>query len=433
MQKLLITLFGLALPSAAMAFEANFQGYIEPEATLFVEEGTFSDQERYNTSLAGQLEVDLYWADDKVHVALHPFTRADLNDDNRTHWDLREARVELLPHDRVALSIGLGQIFWGVTEVVHLVDIVNQTDGVEGFDGEDKLGQPMAQAVIDMGDYGILDMMVMPFFRERTFADNDGGRPRFPLPIDRDFTTYESADSDRNIDWAARYSIVIDDFDLGLSFFSGNARAPDLVPVVFVNGAPCAPPSTPAYGRPPCPTPPGFPFNVLPGTPPTIEVRLAPHYPTIDQLAFDGTATLGNWLLKLEAAGRHVHDQYDFAATGGVEYSFYQIFNTNGDLGIVAEYAFDDRGEDLAAPFQNDAILGLRWALNNTQSTALLVAGIYDVDNGTSTLSLEGDTRVGENFKLTVEGRFFLETADTDPFAAFEKDSFAQLRFAWFF
>ncbi len=433
MHKILITLLALLTPATALGFEAGFEGYIEPEVTLFAEEGALTDQERYNLSLAGQLELDLYWADDKVHVALHPFGRVDLNDDNRTHWDLRQARLELLPHDRVALSIGLSQIFWGVTEVVHLVDIVNQTDGVEGFDGEDKLGQPMAQAVIDFGDYGILDMMVMPFFRERTFADDDGGRPRFPLPIDRDFTTYENADADRNIDWAARYSIVLGDYDLGLSYFSGTARAPDLVPVVLVGGAACAPSPATAYGRPPCPTPPGFPLNLLPYTPPSIDVRLAPHYPQLQQLAFDGTATLQNWLLKLEVSGRQVHDQHDFAITGGVEYSFYQIFNTNGDLGIVAEYAFDDRGEDLAAPFQNDAIFGLRWALNNTQSTALLVAGTFDVDNGTSTMSIEGDTRIGEISKLTIEGRFFLDTAPTDPLSFFEKDSFLQLRYAVYF
>ncbi|MGB1088705.1 MAG: hypothetical protein ACPG06_10065, partial [Alphaproteobacteria bacterium] len=266
MRNFILGAIGLTMLSApAMALETSFQGYIEPEAQLFVEEGAFGDQERYNLSLASELELDLYWSDDKAHLAIHPFGRVDLNDDNRTHWDLREARFELVPLDMLSISIGLGQIFWGVTEVVHLVDIVNQTDAVESFDGEDKLGQPMGQVVLDFGDYGILDMMVMPFFRERSFADTDGGRPRFPLPVDRDFTTYESGETDRHLDWAARYSIVLGDFDLGVSAFSGTARAPDLVPVVLVDGAPCSPFPATAYGRPPCPEPPGFPLSLLAG------------------------------------------------------------------------------------------------------------------------------------------------------------------------
>ncbi|MDD7885073.1 hypothetical protein [Flavivirga sp. 57AJ16] len=32
-----------------------------------------------------------------------------------------------------------------MTESNHLVDIINQTDAVETFDGEEKLGQPMVQ------------------------------------------------------------------------------------------------------------------------------------------------------------------------------------------------------------------------------------------------------------------------------------------------
>ena len=39
-----------------------------------------------------------------------------------------------------SLSIGLGKVFWGVTEFNHLVDVINQTDLVEGIDGEAKLG-----------------------------------------------------------------------------------------------------------------------------------------------------------------------------------------------------------------------------------------------------------------------------------------------------
>ena len=47
--------------------------------------------------------------------------------------------------------------FWGVTETAHRVDILNQTDQVESFDGEDKLGQPMVNFSWSK-DWGTLDL-----------------------------------------------------------------------------------------------------------------------------------------------------------------------------------------------------------------------------------------------------------------------------------
>ena len=41
------------------------------------------------------------------------------------------------------MRLGLRKVYWGVTESQHLVDVINQTEGVENLDGEDKLGQPM--------------------------------------------------------------------------------------------------------------------------------------------------------------------------------------------------------------------------------------------------------------------------------------------------
>ena len=50
--------------------------------------------------------------------------------------------------------MGIDKVFWGVIESRHLVDYINQTDGVEDVDGEDKLGQPMINLGLqrDWGD-----------------------------------------------------------------------------------------------------------------------------------------------------------------------------------------------------------------------------------------------------------------------------------------
>ena len=54
-------------------------------------------------------------------------------------------------------------MFWGVTESVHLVDIINQTDFAGDIDGEDKLGQTMLSLMLQR-DWGEITAFVLPAF-----------------------------------------------------------------------------------------------------------------------------------------------------------------------------------------------------------------------------------------------------------------------------
>ena len=67
--------------------------------------------------------------------------------------------------DSVEIYVGARQLFWGVTETVHLVDVINQNDLVEDIDGEDKLGQPMVSLLLDR-DWGTLELFSLLGFRE---------------------------------------------------------------------------------------------------------------------------------------------------------------------------------------------------------------------------------------------------------------------------
>ncbi len=80
-----------------------------------------------------------------------------------------------------AQQVGLSKVFWGAAEFVHLADIINQTDGVEGFDGEEKLGQPMLRLSLFL-DRGTVNAFILPWFRERTFPGKKD-RLRTPLVI----------------------------------------------------------------------------------------------------------------------------------------------------------------------------------------------------------------------------------------------------------
>lgn len=101
-----------------------------------------------------------------------------------------------------------------MTESQHLVDIINQTDGVEDPSGEEKLGELMLNFAW-ITKWGTLDFFVMPGFRERTFPGREG-RFRTLIPMDLSHAEYESSLREFNTDLAVRYAHRIGDWDIGL-------------------------------------------------------------------------------------------------------------------------------------------------------------------------------------------------------------------------
>ncbi len=91
------------------------------------------------------------------------------------------------------------------------MDVINQIDSVESVDGEDKLGQPMVHLTA-VKDWGVTELFVLPYFRERTFPGADG-RLRTAVPVDTDHAQYESADKERHVDYAMRYSKTLGDWE----------------------------------------------------------------------------------------------------------------------------------------------------------------------------------------------------------------------------
>ena len=225
-----------ALPfAAAQAFEQELSGYIEIEGRLFPDAALFASQADGNLAFSLKPEYYATWAGRTQSLTFVPFFRYDQNDDSRTHFDIRELFWERYAHSW-EIRVGIRQVFWGVTESQHLVDIINQTDLVENIDGEDKLGQPMINLAL-VQSFGTFDIFVMPFFRERTFPGVDG-RLGFPLLVDTDRATYESSDGGNHIDWALRWSHTVSVFDFGLSYFYGTSREPMLRPGVDGGGRP---------------------------------------------------------------------------------------------------------------------------------------------------------------------------------------------------
>lgn len=379
---------------SALASDVDVSGYIGVQGRFFTQDPLTPSQK--DTQLSINAEPEFYWAGDSDSFTFKPYIRLDSVDDERTHFDIREA-MYIHVADEYELHVGIGKVFWGVTETLHLVDIVNQTDEVESFDQEEKLGQPMAKFSTEQ-DWGALDLIILPYFRERTFA-GENGRLRFPVLIDTNNPIYESSAEESHIDFAARWSNTIGDWDIGLTAFDGTSREALFKPVVNEEG----------------------------------EQVIRPFYAQITQFGVDAQYIYEDWLFKLEAihrSGKQIDDF--FAAVGGFEYTLYGVFDSATDVGIVVEYAFDER--DTFSPNQNDLSVAARIALNDAESTEILTGIRQDLEFSDSrALFIEAATRIGESTRVTLDA-WVLSSDDTkDITYNFRRDDFIQLTLEYYF
>jgi len=403
--------------SSSIIEEARNQGRwrsdIGFEHRTFQNPGLF-DLRQNHTSISLQSEYYRTWNDGNDIFAFVPFLRYDAEDKRRTHADIREL-TWIHVADNYELRTGIRKVFWGVTESQHLVDIINQTDTVENPDGEEKLGQPMIN-LSWVRNWGVLDIYWLMGFRERNFS-GQYGRPRFPFIIDKRLAVYESSAERYRSDFAVRWVQSLGDLELGLSHFSGTSREPMLVPhITLEDGVPAS-------------------------------VTVIPHYNIIDQTGIDAQYFLGDWAFKAEAITRSGQGNRYTAATLGFEKTFVGIAGSRGDLGLIAEYLYDDRGAVGPAMGQDDIAVGLRYAFNDVADTTALLVTLVDRNSHEYLTTLEASGRLGERLKITVEASMFSNTrkvnqsllgyldalADPNADLAFLRDEdFIKLELIWY-
>ena len=321
---------------AATTFEDDYT--LELEARAYPS-GSLAEN-KFDSSYALRFEPEFRLSANQGNTifTLMPFGRWDSEDENRTHGDIREFNI-LHVNGQWETLFGFSKVFWGVAESNHLVDIINQTDVLEGIDGEDKLGQQMLRLSRSY-DQNTLTAFILPGFREREFLSSDNPLS-LPFEVNND-AVYESSRGDDHTDYAIRFSGYRGIVDYGLSWFHGTSREPDFIP--DQDG--------------------GF----------------RPLYSQIDQIGLDLQVTSGAWLWKLEMIRRLFnHDNIlsldDFTAwVGGFEYSIYGLKDNLFDLGLLLEYHQDQRDDPARVTFQNDLFVATRLGFLDTNSSELLQA-----------------------------------------------------------
>ncbi len=403
LSKSLLTTFavGLGLTANALADELSIDmsGYIAADVRLFAHNAIQSGQENQHISPSMVLrpEFSYEWNGGDNRIDFVPFARFDSVDKERSHADIRELKY-LHFDDGWDITVGFDKIFWGVTESRHLVDIINQTDAVEDVDGEDKLGQPMVNVGIQK-DWGDVNVILMPYFRTRTFVGNQG-RLRSGALVDAGQAQYESGLGERHPDLALRYSTFKGDWDIGVSHFRGTSREPR-----FING-------TDSSGN----------------------AVFVPYYDIINQTGLDLQATIDAWLWKLESIYRTGHGDAFGAVSGGLEYTFFGAVDDAGDIGVLAEYHFDGRTSNAPTTMHdNDIFIGARLTLNDENDTDFLAGVLIDRITQAQSYSIEADTRLNDQWTIEGELRITHNLQTKDPGYGARRDDHLQIRLTRYF
>ena len=375
------------------------------EGRFFPQTALRDNLQTANLSIA--IESEFYRDLDNARQAITivPFFRWDQQDSNRSHWDFREFSWQYFS-DSWELSIGARKVFWGVTESKHLVDVVNQIDLLESFDGKEKLGQPMV-SVSTSHSGGLLEAFALIGFRERNYVGQDR-RPSIPFPLDSDSSIVEGG----TLGWALRWSHTRGPLDLAVSHFHGTAREPRF----FVGNRPLRIAALNLAGD-----------NEGVFTDLAQLSTVVPAYENIDQAGLEVQLTVGGWLLKMETINRWGQGPRFAAVTAGIEYAISNIRSTGIALGILAEYSYDERGLEALTPVEDDFFVGARLSLNDIQTTQFLAGAIVDRVSGASLFSVDASRRLGERSSLNIQIRSFAGISSTDMFLyGLRKDDYVQ-------
>jgi hypothetical protein len=301
-----------------------------------------------------------------------PFALLDGQDQQRSHIDIRELYWSGYS-DEFEWKIGISRVFWGVTESLHLVDIINQQDLITEIDGETKLGQPMVNFSYQT-DLGLLETYILPCYRKLVFGGNKSRLQLFDLELEEsdDLACHKS---EQGVDWAVRWSQSFDNTDIAISYFDGMQRTPE------------------------------FEFS--------IDGSIQIQYDLLTQTSLELLQISGSWIYKFEALHRRVKQQSSYAWVGGTEYTLFGINGSRSDLGLLFEYQYDQARGSLN---DHDVFIAARWVQNDVNDTEILIGLIVDVKKTASkSVRIEYKQRINNSFSVSANAYAFSSSDQFEP------------------
>lgn len=368
----------------------DVQGNINLEQRHYTSKGD-QQTEQYEATLSFQPE--LYYSYDNIQINIKPYARMNSLDKNKSDFYFKELNITYSSNAH-EFTAGINQVFWGVTESQHIIDIVNQTDILASVDFKQKIGQPMLQYTYYLNESS-LQVFFLTKFQESLYASNEG-RLRPAFVVDPSLVKFESSKGKNRRDFALKYSSHLAEVSYSLHYFNGIQRTPILQYSATHNA-------------------------------------LAPFYPNMEQVGLESQFVYGNWLFKLEGYHRHSISNYT-ALTAGFEYSFVGIWGSVWDVNFISEYQYDSRMDASLAQGQNDIFLGARIALNDFNGTTSLIGIAQDLDdNSTHIGRLEISSRLSDSWRWRLEGWIFQTNSPNEITFFARKDDFIQFSLEYYF
>lgn len=367
-----------------------------------------SPRQSHDVSAAVRIQGEWFyeWNEGDDFIEFVPWIILDSQDRERRHGDIRDlAWVHI--GDDWELRTGIRKVFWGVTESVHRVDIINQTDLAARANGEEKLGQPMINVSL-VRDWGIFDIFLMTGHRERIFPGHDGRFQIISNPIFWDKGAYASDQEELHPEIAVRWQMSWGDFEGALSHFSGTSREPAFYKV--------------------------YNDGVLLGS--------RPYYTTIDQTGLEMLYIWDSWIFKGEVISVSGLGERFAALTGGFEFTQNNILDTVYDLGWIVEVSLDERGDDAESVYEHDVFLGIRLGFNDEDSSEMLLGINVDYETREQLYVLEFKRRISESMTLSLDALVVAGSAPPPAFGASDdefkaapisKDDYLQAEFTYYF
>ncbi len=351
-------------------------------------------------NVEGWLKAEYSWNGGNDRINFMPYGRKDFFG-SRSLVDVKEGYF-LHVGDGWNVLAGVNSVHWGVVESRHLVNIINQVDYAWDIDGDEVLGQPMANVNVTT-PIGVLSLYGLFGFRPLH-------EPKLEDRLRSSFVstnrTILASDIDENVNYAARFNttfpVLSGSVDAAVSYFHGIGREPRYVM-----------------------------------TPPTLAMpvpQLASFYDQIDQGGLEVVATFDALQLKFEGIVRRELGETYAATVAGFEYTFFNVSNTGADIGLVAEHLSDDRSP-LQPPtiYAHDVFAGARLTLNNSLNTHFLGGILYNYKDLARYATAKFSTRIQDDLNLALEGRYFIYAPQEDYLYTILHDSYVQARLTKYF
>ena len=176
------------------------------------------------------------------------------------------------------------------------------------------------------------------------------------------------------------------------------------------------------------------PLLLQPALPQQGVAGLIPYYRQLRQTGVELQYIYDSWIWKLEAIDQQYQHGSHQAAVAGFEYTSVGVFDSVYDLGWLAEYQYDSRGEQATTVAQRDLFVGWRLAFNDEAGSELLLGIVQDLQDGSSRNGvLEASMRLDNNLRVRLDAWWFHTNDRAQLTWGYRQDDFIQVGFDYFF